>query len=126
MASALPGYVDDPTIADADDLWRRVPTSQVVKDDNSGQLRPSSACFDDSSDSPMSVLLAREDTVERVHSKYPADLLAALTAGLVRARNQGVCRDPTPDDASHALVFGKKTGSTRSAFAKAARWVIGP
>jgi hypothetical protein len=123
-----PRYVDDPTIADTDDLWRRIPPQQVVEDKNRGGFRPSSAAFHDSSDGPMSVLLAKEDSPERALSgpQWAKHFLAAIKAGLARQREQAICRDATEADPSHCLVFGKKTESTSRAFATSSVWIVGP
>lgn len=128
METPPAGFVDDPTIADQDELWRRIHPSQVVPDGNSGRLRISSGAFFDSSDgTPMSVCLGREDTPDRVLAAHRGDLLAALLAREVRDLAQGVHRAPTVEDPSHAFVFGKKTDGVRRKLAAAsARWVVGP
>lgn len=79
----------------------------------------------------MSVLLA--DIVER-DGRSAADALAghegfalaAITAGLARQCDQGVARDPLPEEPAHGVVVGKKTDSVRKRFAKGAEWVIPP
>lgn len=121
---------DDASIADAEDLWRRVHPRQVVPDDNLGRVRPSSAAF---KDYELSCLRAREDTPERALAAIAADglswgkkgfSLAALAAGLARRLKQAVCRDPTPEDPAHVLVVGKKkSGRVSGTFAEEARWV---
>lgn len=55
------------------------------------------------------------------HDRYG---LASITAGLARAYRQGIARDPTPQEPAHAVVFGKKTKSTKRALAKQAQWVV--
>jgi len=52
--------------------------------------------------------------------------LAAITAGLARRCEQGVAREPRPDEPAHGVVFGKKTDSVRKKFARQAEWVIPP
>ncbi|HEY0984828.1 hypothetical protein [Schlesneria sp.] len=52
--------------------------------------------------------------------------LAQITAGLVRAYEQGVQRDAQPEDPAHALVFGKKSNAARRAFSKECQWVVAP
>ena len=94
---------DDPSIDDAEDLWRRIHPHQVFQDGNlNGRARPSSAAF---KDKELSCLLAREDTEERALAAKGDDgvawrdkgfSLAAFTAGLARRLRQTVCRDPTP------------------------------
>ncbi len=126
-------YRDDPSIKDDEGLWRNIPPWHLVRDDTSGTIRISSAAFDDDKDgSPMSVSLAE---VVLQHGRNPEDLirslpdfaLAAITAEVARGCNQGVIRDPTPQNPAHALVFGdKKRKRVRRRLAKAAEWVIPP
>jgi hypothetical protein len=101
-------------------------------DENQGRIRPSKAAFDDHPDgSPMSVLLAEilitsgRQAVDALsgHQRFG---LAAITAGLVRSKQQGVATDPLPDEPAHALVIGRKTDSVKRAFAKASEWIIPP
>jgi hypothetical protein len=40
--------------------------------------------------------------------------------------NQGVKREPEPDEPAHAVVVGKKTSSVKKTFSKRARWEIPP
>jgi len=129
---AEPTLQDDQTITDSADLWRRIPPWHFVFDENSGEVRPSSAAFDNDPDgSPMSVLLA--DLMVEL-KKAPLDALsghesfalAAITAGLARANGQAVVRDPLPDEPTHALVAGLKTKSVRRKLARGAQWVIAP
>jgi hypothetical protein len=118
--------VDDPTILDEDDLWRRIHPGWVVPDNNRGGLRPSSQAFLDSPDgSPMSVLLAKEDSPERAMSAtvWSGWSLAAIKASVARQNGQGICRDSNEEDPSHALVFGEKK-KARKQLAQAAVWVV--
>lgn len=130
MADA--GYADDFTISNEAELRRRVSPRHFVKDENLGMVRPSSAAFDDHPDgSPMSVYLADmldemgrdPDAVLACHTGYA---LASITAGLAREYQQGVARDPLPEDPAHAVVFGKKTRPVRRALALGSHWVIPP
>jgi hypothetical protein len=125
-------YVDDATIPDAADLWRRLIPDWIIPDSNTGGVRISSAAFDDSRDgTPMSVLLAdvvakTHRTPEQVLADFKGYGLAAITAGAVRGHKQGVMPTPKPDEPAHASVFGPKTGSTKKGMAKAARLLIAP
>jgi hypothetical protein len=130
MADLL--YVDDKTVVDSADLWRRIPPQWAVRDDNQGRWRVTSAAFSDSPDrSPLSVLLA--DLVTSA-GRTPADILAqfegyflaTFTAGVARESGQGIARTPTPDEPAHASVFGRKTDAVRRKLARATRWVVGP
>jgi hypothetical protein len=125
-------YVDDNTISDDEQLWRRINPVWFVPDDNRGGLRPSSAAFDDSKDgSPLSVLLA---SVVRSTGRNAADVLsgfnkyalASFAAGAARSCGQGVDRTPLEDEPAHASVFGRKTKPVKRHLANAAQWVIAP
>ena len=126
------GYRDDPTILDEAELWRRVPSWHFVQDENLGQIRPSKAAFDNHPNgSPMSVVLAHvvaetgrgPDAVLAGHKGFA---LAAITAGLARECQQGVAREPLPNEPAHAVVFGKKTNGVKKRLARGARWVVPP
>jgi hypothetical protein len=123
--------VDDPTVLDADPLWRRLHPEQYV-DDGQGGKRISTAAFENSSDGTgMSVSLGREAAAEGIDpalalKRYPGFGMASITAGICRAHNQGIERDPTEEDRHHAVVNGVKTKSTRKALAKIARLLILP
>lgn len=125
-------YGDDPTIANEAELWRRIPPRHFVFDENLGQVRPSSAAFDNHPDgSPMSVLLAgavrAQSRAERdVLSGHDGFGLAAITAGLARRCDQGVAREPVPNEPVHAVVFGRKPKSIRRKLAKGSRWAVRP
>ena len=91
-------------------------------DENLGRNRPSKAAFEDDEDGhPMSVVLADLVTASGrgsadVLKGHEGFALAQITAGLARSKQQGVQRDPLPDEPAHALVFGNKTDSVRKAF----------
>jgi hypothetical protein len=125
---AEPPYVDDPTIHDDVDLWRRIPKGQYVLDPKAETgLRPSSGAFDDSSDGPMSASIADAERVplEAASGGQSAGLVS-ISVRLLRSLGQGIVRDPTPEDLNHVLVFGPKPKSYRGKVAKAARWVVRP
>lgn len=123
-------YVDDPTILDPAELWRRIPPRHFVRDENKNLVRPSSAAFEDHpSGSPMSVFLA-EDVIGS--GRGPHDVLAnchgfalaSITARLARDCSLGVARDPLPDEPSHTVVFGNKTYSVRNRLALGCQLVV--
>jgi len=126
------GDIDDPTIVDAAVLWRRIPPWHFVRDDNAGTIRPSSAAFENHPNgSPMSVVLGDEvvasgRSASEVIAMHSGFALAALTAGLSRKCNQGVMREPLPEEPAHAVVFGEKPKRIRQLIAKSAEWVIPP
>jgi hypothetical protein len=125
-------YTDDPTIANDAILWRRIPSWHVIFDENLGLRRPSKAAFEDHPNgSSMSVVLAEEvalsgRTAEDVLRGYEEFALAAITAGLAREKNQGVVREPLPEEPAHAVVFGRKTASVKRALARGTHWVLPP
>ena len=125
-------YRDDPTIRDADPLWRRVHPHQQVVDENSGEIRPSSAAFKDHPDgSPMSIHLGRDALEagyrpEDVLVGHDGYALAGLTAGLARDHEQGVAREPLADQIAHGIVFGPKGKRIRKALVRGATWVVPP
>lgn len=130
MAGA--SYADDQTILDRAGLWRRIPSWHVVYDQNLQRLRPSSAAFDDHPNgSPMSVILGDEvlqegRTAASLMLSFPGFALAAITAGIARSCQQGVAREPLPDEPAHAVVFGRKSDSVKRQLAKSANWVLPP
>lgn len=124
--------VDDATITDDSDLWRRINQFWVIRDENAGGVRVSSAAFDDSRDgSPTSILLA---TIVRESGRTEMDVLAGfdgyalanLRAGEARRCHQGVARDPLPDEPAHALLFGPKSKANKRCLACHATWIIWP
>lgn len=126
------GYSDDLTILDEAELWRRIPPWHFVKDENLGQVRPSKAAFDNHPNgSPMSIVLADVVTEagrgpDAVLARHKEFALAAITAGLARECQQGVAREPLPEEPAHAVVFGKKTDGVKKRLARGARWVVQP
>lgn len=125
-------YLDDPTIVDAAALWRRIPPWHFVQDGNTGCLRPSSAAFENHPNgSPMSVVLgdqvvASGRSPHEIIAGHPGFALAAFNAGLARECDQGVMRDPLPEEPAHAIVFGEKPKKIARRIAKSAAWVIAP
>jgi hypothetical protein len=62
-------YEDDLTVADEEDLWRRIPRWWIIENRDTGGWRVSSAAFEDHPNgSPMSVFLS---TVIRVGGRSP-------------------------------------------------------
>jgi len=119
-------YVDDPTIEDDAELWRRLNPEWVIWDENMGCHRPSTAAFDNSRDgSPTSFYLAEivrqtDRDEDAVLAPFPGYSLASVSAGEARDCHQGVTRDPLPEEPAHALMFGPKTKSTKRCLAQKA------
>ena len=125
-------YEDDATILDDAILLRRVPPWHFLFDENLNRWRPKSAAFDDHPNgTPMSVslkeVMEREGrTVSDAVSGHSGFGLVGFTAGLARRCEQGVARDPLPDNAAHAVVFGPKPKSVQRKLAIAAAWIVPP
>lgn len=121
---------DDSSVPDSEHLWRRIFPDWIVPDQNTGELRISSAAFSNSRDgSPTSVLLeskVRETgrTASDVLAAFPGYGLVSLTAGHARRCGQGVYPDPTPEEPAHACISGRKTHRVRRCLASSCTWVI--
>lgn len=104
-------YSDDPTIPSDAELWRRIPPWHFVHDGNTGQIRPSSAAFEDHPNgSPMSVILAQEaGDPQHALAGHQGFALASITAALAREHGLGMARDPRPDDPPMRWSSERKT-----------------
>lgn len=124
--------IDDSSISDDADLWRRIPPEMIIFDENLGDYRPTSQAFSDGSGGgSMSVYLGPEvrasgRSPEQVLKAFPGYALAVFSAGLARKHGQGVRRDPLPEEPAHALVVGRKTKAVQKAFARESRWLVRP
>jgi hypothetical protein len=121
-------FEDDPTIADDDVLFRRIPLMWLVPGDE-GRKRVSSAAY---KHFELSVLI---EALMRAAGRRPDDALpdsplaclVSITAGLARLHNQKVVTDNAPpQDSAHGLVVGKKTGAVAKTLARESKWVIPP
>jgi hypothetical protein len=132
---ALQDYDDDPSVADENLLYRRVPEKpnlNIVWDSNLGHWRPSSVSFKNDRDgSPMSICL--QDTLVAegrepvsVLADHPNFALAAISAANARECEQAVVRDPLPSEPAHGLVAGNKPKRIMSKLAKSSVWIIPP
>lgn len=128
-------YIDDPTVDDDVLLLRRIPVNPacVVRDENLGCYRPSSAAFENHSNgTPMSVVLS--DTLDALGREHESALgeyvenfsLASFKASTARACDQGISREPTDEEPAHGEVFGEKPKSVRRKIAKSAEWIVPP
>jgi hypothetical protein len=116
------GFVNDPTILDGDDLFRRVHPKHIVADEKSdGGFRLSTAAF---TPIELSVDVAKETTPARCLDKYPEHSLVAFSAGLARSVDQIVTHAPEPDNTAHALVVGKKGNPTKRVLRDGSRWIV--
>lgn len=125
---------DDPTIFDSDVLLRRVPIKpqQIVKDENLGRYRPSSAAFNDHPNgSAMSVnirsgVFTSQRREKDVLPLDPPMALAGIRVSTVRGAGLGTVRAPVADQIAHGEVIGDKTKPVRRALATEAFWVVLP
>jgi hypothetical protein len=118
---------DDTSIVDEDRLFRRIHPAHVVKDDDTGLARVSTAAFKDQelSINIESVLRSEGKTAEVCLQNYPKYKLVAITAGEARQYQQIVCRDPLPENLSHGLVCGsKKSNRIHNGLRALAKWVV--
>lgn len=121
-------FVNDETIADTDQLLRRVPGNWWVDDENLGRRRPTSAAFDDKEMSVAleSSLRGRGEQPMAVLRGHEGFGLVAITAGLARQLGQAVARDPLPNDPDHAIVYGKKTKSVQKRLSRECLCILDP
>lgn len=77
----------------------------------------------------MSVDISCLAAVDRVLRDYPDHCLAGFSTEQARSLDQGVARDPLPDNPAHSAVFdqkGHRSKSVQRALAKLTVWVIPP
>ena len=121
---------DDPSINNEVGLYRRVHPKFLVPDENRDCIRLTSGAFQGTETS-----VALGDDLDRLG--IPPELilvgyeergyaLVVLPAGAARQAEQAVCRDHKPDDETHGLIAGKKTGSKQRALARSSAWVVAP
>lgn len=126
----MPAYADDSSIADQEEVWRRIPPDQIHWDGKLHRWRPESGMFSDSSDgSPMSAgraILYGSPRGILGDQGYPDHLLVAIDVAFLRELGLRVASDPPADDPGHVWIVGRKTKAVKKKLAKAARWVVGP
>jgi hypothetical protein len=113
------------SIADADDLYRRIPPYYIKKN---GAI--SSAAFmkdrGKTPDNEISVEIARLTSPEECSRRFGdrGFRVIAITAGSARALNFDVRHDPLPDCYPHALVVGDNARDRCQQLAAASRVVL--
>lgn len=128
----MPLRVDDrESIADEEDLWRRVvPLKACFQLTEAMEWRPSSAVFLDRTNREISVHRASLTSPDAVLANYPHNSLVAIKAGIPRGLGCVLCPDPIDDDASHALICPRaglgisNLKSMAKRMALTARWVV--
>src|SRR5215203_6123735 len=123
---------DDASVADSVDVYRLIPEFYVAWDEDDARWRVSSGAFQNSSRTDrMSVVLG--DTLqeggrspENARRSKPEWYVVAIEARDYRAEEQGMERDPQPDEEAHGNAVGEKKKGRRRRFAELARWVVAP
>jgi len=122
-------YIDDTTIPNSEDLYRRIHPSQWKLVENTHTFRVTSAAFKDHRcqiSVDLSSLTTPQDALARASQKEIKYALAAVTAGDARQIEQKIIRDPAPNDPAHALIVGQQPPHVSKALAQAAKWIIPP
>jgi hypothetical protein len=138
-------FEDDPSIEDADPVWRRIPPGWWTYDHNEGRVRPSSGNFQYSprdevtgKKDPMSVTLGKGLTPDvAIAGQNPGFTVVEWNAGYLRGQRLGIRPGPLPDVTAHGLVFSMQqdskgnrqtsiSGPVQKALAAAATWAIPP
>jgi hypothetical protein len=122
------------TVADEDVFYRRVRWAKRTTDQRSGEIRPSSDSFRDSTDppSPMSgllrsVVLASGRSIDSLVPGDGGDALVEFEVGDLRMHGFEVVASPEEDEPAHAHVVGDKDKrSTRRLLADLAHWTVTP
>lgn len=125
----MPDIVDDVTIPDDAELWRRIHPDWIIWDDAVGRRRVSSQAFQDHPRSGMmSFCLSSE--VEGPHvplAGHPGYFLVGITAGERRALGFILSRDPPmPGEIGHVWVSGPSKKKRRRPILDACRWIVAP
>jgi len=122
------------SVADEDVFYRRVRWAKRTTDQRSGEVRPSSDSFRDSTDppSPMSgllrsVVLASDRIIDSLVPGDGGDALVEFGVRALRRHGFEVVASPGEDEPAHAHVVGDKDKrSTRRLLADLARWTMIP
>jgi hypothetical protein len=122
------------SVADEDVFYRRVRWAKRTTDQRSGEIRPSSDSFRDSTDppSPMSgllrsVVLASGRSIDSLVPGDGGDALVEFEVGDLRMHGFEVVASPEEDEPAHAHVVGDKDKrSTRRLLADLAHWTVTP
>ena len=119
---------DDPTIPDAEPLYRGVHWNHVK-----GGAGIASAAFISRTDPYISVDLGSLSTPEETHGRRPGDAgVARLLMRTVRTLTPGVARDPIEGNPAHALIIPdfslsrSKQKEVARRLARACVWAIPP
>ena len=119
---------DDPSIPDADRLFRRVRRNQLFTEPD-GTQRPTSAVFKNPelSVNIESLMIEQGRLPEDALSNFPHEYLTSIIAGNVRAYGYPIVKDTAPpNDPAHGLVLGRKTNAFANAMVRTHNWIVPP
>ena len=120
------GYGDDSGINDNETVFRWIPASLVVFDENLRRFRPSAQAFRRGGvNASFLVYLLTDNTPDEVTNEGSQRYLVHLRVGLLRELGLGIVRDPTSGGSGYCEITGRKTRSTLNRLAKCAQWVKG-
>jgi len=119
---------DDPTIPDAELLYRSIHPHHLKPD-----MVVSSAAFTSRTNPHLSVDLGSLSTPQQTLAAHDSHIgVAQLVTGTVRRLTPGVARDPLEDNPAHALIIhdftltNSKRKEVARMLAKASVWAIRP
>jgi len=128
-------FADDPTIANAEILLRRIPYPAEITLDPKAKLgiRPRSSAFDPNADgSPMSVqrLLIlnqlRLQPIDVMLAQFPEWGIVSFTVELIRGFGKGVASDANDEDGQAHAIIEDLTSSQQRQIARACDWLVLP
>lgn len=113
-------------------LWRRVPALHVLPGVTPAEWALSSAAFEDDEGEEdedlrhMSVVIAKDSTLERVLDKHEGYGVWSVRAGCIREIPFIIAPYPEPDEPAHAFVIGDKTRGRRKMLVRCGWWEVRP
>ena len=119
---------DDPSIPNADRLFRRVRPNQLFAEAD-GSQRPTSAVFKNPelSVNIESLMFEQGRRPEETLSNFPDEFLTSIVSGNVRAYGYPIVKDTAPpNDPAHGLVLGRKTHAFANAMVRSHQWIVAP
>ena len=119
---------DDPSISNADRLFRRVRPNQLFSEPD-GSHRPTSAVFKNQelSVNIESLMVEQGRRPEDTLTNFPHEFLTSIVSGNVRAHGCPIVKDTVPpNDPAHGLVLGRKTNAFANAMVRTHQWIVAP
>jgi hypothetical protein len=117
--------VDDPAIANTENLWRYFGKVGIVRDRITGHLRPMSGML---IDDRMSVDIASQTTLAQGKTRNPDKWPLQFAVAAVRTFGKCVTQklDPDPDNPAHAVVCPKMSKAEARTLASQSEWAEAP